>query len=120
MGSRYSPSPPGFEPWILKFDGVIDASLQEMFRRMAFGVVARNQDDHTRNFAFLMDRDVVWRLSPAFDVVWAYNSSQKKTGAGDDSSPRFVSLVTLRSHLPGGQVFLLLRGQRIDLDPHAG
>ena len=157
------PAPPGFEPWILKFDGVDDASLgdpqgfgrveyayhrmavkagiammpcrlleengrahfmtrrfdradngekkhiqslcalahydfnaageygyeqalaviqqlnlghpvmQEMFRRMAFNLAARNQDDHTRNIAFLMDRDGVWRLAPAFDVVWACN-----------------------------------------------
>ena len=41
---------------------------------MVFNVVARNQDDHTRNIAFLMDRHGTWRLAPAFDVVWAYNS----------------------------------------------
>jgi len=50
-------------------------ALQEMFRRMAFNVAARNQDDHTRNIAFLMDQNGAWRLSPAFDVVWAYNPS---------------------------------------------
>jgi serine/threonine-protein kinase HipA len=49
-------------------------AVQELFRRMVFNVAARNQDDHTRNIAFLMDRDGVWRLAPAFDVVWAYNS----------------------------------------------
>jgi serine/threonine-protein kinase HipA len=48
-------------------------AMQEMFRRMVFNVLARNQDDHTRNIAFLMDRRGAWRLSPAFDVVWAYN-----------------------------------------------
>jgi serine/threonine-protein kinase HipA len=50
-------------------------TMQEMFRRMAFNVVARNQDDHTRNIAFLMDQKGSWALSPAFDVVWAYNPS---------------------------------------------
>lgn len=50
-------------------------AVEEMYRRMVFNVVARNQDDHTRNIAFLMDRDGTWRLSPAFDVVWAYNPS---------------------------------------------
>ena len=45
-----------------------------MYRRMAFNVVARNRDDHTRNIAFLMGPDGMWRLAPAFDVVWAYNS----------------------------------------------
>ena len=50
-------------------------AMLEMFRRMVFNVLARNQDDHTRNIAFLMDRQGSWRLSPAFDVVWAYNPS---------------------------------------------
>ena len=48
-------------------------ALQEMYRRMVFNVLARNQDDHTRNIAFLMGPDGVWRLAPAFDMVWAYN-----------------------------------------------
>lgn len=49
-------------------------AMQEMYRRMLFNVLARNQDDHTRNIAFLMDRQGDWTLAPAFDVVWAYNS----------------------------------------------
>jgi len=49
-------------------------ALREMFRRMLFNVMARNQDDHTRNIAFLMDRQGKWMLAPAFDMVWAYNS----------------------------------------------
>ena len=48
-------------------------AMEQMFRRMVFNVAARNQDDHTRNIAFLMDRTGAWRLAPAFDVVWAYN-----------------------------------------------
>jgi len=50
-------------------------AIEEFFRRMVFNVLARNQDDHTRNIAFLMDRRGRWKLSPAFDVVWAYNPS---------------------------------------------
>lgn len=50
-------------------------ALSEMFRRMVFNVVARNQDDHTRNIAFLMDQNGSWRLSPAFDMIWAHNPS---------------------------------------------
>jgi serine/threonine-protein kinase HipA len=48
-------------------------ALHQMYRRMVFNVVARNQDDHTRNIAFLMDKRGAWRLSPAFDVIWAHN-----------------------------------------------
>jgi serine/threonine-protein kinase HipA len=46
---------------------------EQQFRRMVFNVVARNQDDHTKNIAFLMDESGQWRLSPAFDVIYAYN-----------------------------------------------
>lgn len=48
-------------------------ALEEQFRRMVFNVLARNQDDHVKNIAFLMDRGGVWRLSPAFDITWSYN-----------------------------------------------
>ena len=41
---------------------------------IAFNVLARNQDDHTRNIAFLMDRQGTRTQAPGFDVVWAYNS----------------------------------------------
>ena len=40
---------------------------------LVFNVVARNQDDHTKNIAFLMDADGQWSLSPAFDLTYAYN-----------------------------------------------
>jgi serine/threonine-protein kinase HipA len=46
---------------------------EQQFRRMAFNVVARNQDDHVKNIAFLMDKTGAWSLSPAFDVTYAYN-----------------------------------------------
>ena len=46
---------------------------------MVFNVVARNQDDHTKNITFVMDRSGSWRLSPAYDVTWAYNPSGKWT-----------------------------------------
>jgi serine/threonine-protein kinase HipA len=47
--------------------------LEEQYRRMAFNIVARNQDDHVKNIAFLMDRTGAWSLSPAFDITWSYN-----------------------------------------------
>ena len=46
---------------------------EEFYRRMVFNVVARNQDDHTKNISFLMNRKGEWRLSPAYDMSWAYN-----------------------------------------------
>lgn len=45
----------------------------ELYRRMVFNVLARNQDDHTRNIAFMVWRDGIWKLTPAYDVCWSYN-----------------------------------------------
>lgn len=55
------------------------SQAEEMFRRMVFNVVARNQDDHTKNISFLMDKNGKWRLSPAYDVSWSYNPAGKWT-----------------------------------------
>jgi serine/threonine-protein kinase HipA len=49
------------------------ASIEQQFRRMAFNIVARNQDDHVKNIAFLMDKQGRWSLSPAFEVTYSYN-----------------------------------------------
>ena len=46
--------------------------VEQQFRRMVFNVIARNQDDHVKNVAFLMDREGAWSLAPAYDVVWAW------------------------------------------------
>ena len=53
--------------------GLAYPALEELFRRAAFNVMARNQDDHTKNIAFLMNRRGEWQLAPAFDVTYAYN-----------------------------------------------
>lgn len=49
------------------------SQAEEMFLRMVFNVVIRNQDDHTKNISFLMDKTGRWRLSPAYDIGFAYN-----------------------------------------------
>jgi serine/threonine-protein kinase HipA len=51
------------------------ADVEEQFRRMAFNLIARNQDDHVKNIAFLMDKTGRWSLAPAFDVTYSYNPS---------------------------------------------
>jgi serine/threonine-protein kinase HipA len=51
------------------------AAVEEQFRRMTFNIIARNQDDHVKNIAFLMDKAGNWSLAPAFDVTYSYNPS---------------------------------------------
>ncbi|HRD07277.1 MAG: type II toxin-antitoxin system HipA family toxin [Saprospiraceae bacterium] len=48
------------------------ADAEQMFRRMVFNVIARNCDDHTKNFSFLLQQGGRWTLAPAYDVCHAY------------------------------------------------
>jgi serine/threonine-protein kinase HipA len=50
-----------------------DAALDQAFRRMVFNAMAKNCDDHTKNFAFRLKQGGVWELAPAYDVTHAYN-----------------------------------------------
>ena len=61
--------------------GLPMAAIEEQFRRMVFNIVARNQDDHVKNIAFLMDRSGNWSLSPAFDVTYSYQPGGKWTSS---------------------------------------
>ena len=68
------------------------ADALQQYRRMLFNVIARNQDDHTKNIAFLMGPDGKWRLSPAFDVIYSHNPK------GDWTNQNQMSLNGKRDH----------------------
>jgi len=53
------------------------SDAEQLFRRMVFNVIAQNRDDHTKNISFLMDKTGKWQLSPAYDVTYAYDPSNK-------------------------------------------
>ena len=55
------------------------AEATEQYRRMLFNIIARNQDDHTKNISFLMDSKGKWQLSPAYDVTYSHNPAGKWT-----------------------------------------
>ena len=101
--------------------GLDARAAEQQFRRMVFNVVARNQDDHVKNIAFLMDRGGRWALSPAFDVIYAFNP------AGDWTSRHQMSLAgkrdgfTVEDLRQVGRVATLKRGAaRRILDEIAG
>ena len=48
------------------------ANAEQMFRRMVFNVIARNCDDHTKNFSFILKKGGKWELAPAYDICHAY------------------------------------------------
>jgi serine/threonine-protein kinase HipA len=47
--------------------------MEQLFLRMVFNVVARNQDDHSKNISFLMDESGTWKLAPAYDITYAFD-----------------------------------------------
>ena len=49
---------------------------KQQYVRMVFNVVARNVDDHSKNFAFCMDNKGVWRLSPAYDLTYSVDPTE--------------------------------------------
>jgi serine/threonine-protein kinase HipA len=56
-----------------------DAALDQIFRRMAFNVMVRNCDDHTKNVAFRLKQGGTWELAPGYDITHAYNPRGKWT-----------------------------------------
>ncbi|MFP4427665.1 MAG: type II toxin-antitoxin system HipA family toxin [Spirochaetaceae bacterium] len=59
--------------------GLGQDEVTELFQRAVFNVVGRNQDDHTKNFGFLMNKSGAWRLAPAFDMTYSYDPGGKWT-----------------------------------------
>lgn len=59
--------------------GMGQPDVDQAYRRMIFNIMARNQDDHVKNVAFLMGPDGKWRLAPAFDMTFAYGGAWAMT-----------------------------------------
>ena len=53
--------------------------FEQLYRRMVFNVIARNHDDHTKNFSFLMDKAGHWSFAPAYDLCYSYNPAGRWT-----------------------------------------
>lgn len=51
-----------------------ETDCYEVFRRMVFNVLANNTDDHNKNFSFIMNEDGIWRLAPAYDITYIFDS----------------------------------------------
>jgi serine/threonine-protein kinase HipA len=91
-----------------------DGSLQQAFRRMALNVMARNCDDHTKNFGFLMRQDGGWELAPAYDFTHAHNPKSHWTaqhlmsvnGIFDGITRRDLLAVSDRFQVPGAKAIL--------------
>lgn len=83
----------------------------EMYRRMVFNVIARNQDDHVKNIAFLMDRSGTWSLAPAFDMTYSYQPGGLWTSSHQMTINGKRDNFVLDDFLACGKSALLKRGQ---------
>ncbi len=83
----------------------------ELFKRMAFNVVARNQDDHVKNIALLMDRGGKWSLAPAFDVTYSYQPTGRWTSSHQMTINGKQDGFTMADFEQCGKAALLKRGQ---------
>jgi len=54
------------------------AEVEEQYKRMVFNIIARNQDDHAKNFSFMMDKQGSWSISPAYDITYANGKGYTK------------------------------------------
>lgn len=58
---------------IMRQLGLDYPSMEQQYRRMIFNAVAKNLDDHTKNISYTMGKDGVWKLSPAYDLIFSYS-----------------------------------------------
>lgn len=64
---------------VLRAIGAPGEDIEQQYIRMIFNVVARNQDDHPKNISYLMNKQGDWRLSPAYDLSFAFNPTGEFT-----------------------------------------
>ncbi len=87
------------------------AAVEEQFRRMVFNIMARNQDDHVKNIAFLMNQQGEWSLAPAFDVTYSYNPSGVWTASHQMTLNRKRDGFTLQDFESCAKAALMKRGR---------
>lgn len=91
-----------------------DDALAQTFRRMVFNVLASNNDDHAKNFAFLMDAEGTWSLAPAYDLTYSYSPSShwvsrhltSVNGKFDGITERDMMDVATRFGVPGARAII--------------
>ncbi|MDH5675757.1 MAG: type II toxin-antitoxin system HipA family toxin [Myxococcales bacterium] len=91
--------------------GLSGAEREQLFRRMVFNIVARNQDDHVKNISFLMDKSGKWSLAPAYDVTYSYKPEGQWTSSHQMSINQKRDDFTRQDLEQGAKAALLKRGR---------
>jgi serine/threonine-protein kinase HipA len=87
--------------------------LEQQYRRAVFNVIARNHDDHVKNFSFLMDREGKWQISPAYDVNYSYSPNGTWTRVHQSSINGKFDHFTRTDLLGLGRTFGIKRANHI-------
>lgn len=87
--------------------------FEQQYRRMVFNVAARNHDDHVKNFAFLMNRDGKWQISPAYDLCFSYSPGGTWTNEHQSSVNRKYDNFTKQDLLEFARVFGIKKAKSI-------
>jgi serine/threonine-protein kinase HipA len=80
---------------------------EQMFRRMVFNIMARNCDDHTKNFAFRLKKEGEWELAPAYDICFAYRPES------DWVSQHNLSINGKRAHITREDLLIVAKSMNI-------
>ena len=97
--------------FVIRQLGLPMSAIEEMFRRMVFNIMARNQDDHVKNIAFLMDKTGAWSLSPAFDITYSFNPSGTWTASHQMTMAGKRDDFTLEDFIACGKTASMKRGR---------
>ena len=87
----------------------------QLYRRMAFNILAANNDDHVKNISFLMDRSGKWTLAPAYDITFSYNPGGLWTGMHQMSMNGKREQFTAEDFLACGKAAFMKRAQIRDI-----
>lgn len=89
--------------------------IEQFFCRMVFNCLAVNQDDHVKNISFLMDRNGKWRLSPAYDLTFSYDATNKWLNAHQMTVNGKKEHVTFSDLLVAGEQMGLKKRKCMDI-----
>ena len=87
--------------------------LEQQYRRALFNVIARNHDDHVKNFSFLMDKEGKWQISPAYDITFSYAPNGTWTNVHQSSINSKFDNFTKDDLLSFGKTFGIKRPNHI-------
>ena len=87
--------------------------FEQQYRRAIFNVIARNHDDHVKNFSFLMNNEGKWKISPAYDITYQYKDGGTWTNVHQSSINGKFDNFTKKDLLSFGKTFGIKKANHI-------